>query len=186
MDPGTRGSGPPLVSISRRLEQTPIAPGKPLIPVTGTHSATIPPSERGPTTTTQPVGRRDATRSTQESPQVCRPMASAQMTPDQDPQPCHPIEPREGDQIERLYDRHHEQNLHAGGMESRNPQIQRNQLGRSFRGARRRKTEVIPQKINGPPWCSPKITKGAGIAACARMIDRTRLEAQTEAKAELP
>jgi len=36
-------------------------------------------------------------------------------------------------------------------------------------------------------WCNPEEgKKGAGIAACARKIDRTRLEAQTEAKAELP
>jgi hypothetical protein len=36
-------------------------------------------------------------------------------------------------------------------------------------------------------WCNPEEGKrGAGIAACARKIDGTRLEAQTEAKAELP
>ncbi len=85
MDPGTRSSGPPLVSISRGLEQTPIVPGKPLVPVIGTHSPEAPVSERGLTTTTQPSGSRDATRSTQESPQVCRPMASAHRLPDRHP-----------------------------------------------------------------------------------------------------
>ena len=36
-------------------------------------------------------------------------------------------------------------------------------------------------------WCNPEEgKKGAGIAACARKIDQTRLEAHTEAKAELP
>jgi hypothetical protein len=85
MNPGTRSSGPPLVLISRGLKQTTIAPGKPLVRVTGTHSAKAPVSERGPTTTTQPAGSRDATRSTQESPQVCHPTASAHRLPGQDP-----------------------------------------------------------------------------------------------------
>jgi hypothetical protein len=85
MDPRTRSRGLPLVSISCGLEQRPIVPGKPLVPVTGTYSAIAPVSERGPTTTTQPAGSRDATRSTQESPRVCRPMASSHRLPDQDP-----------------------------------------------------------------------------------------------------
>jgi hypothetical protein len=38
-----------------------------------------------PTTTTRPAGSRDAIRSTRGSPQVCRPLASAQPTLDQDP-----------------------------------------------------------------------------------------------------
>ena len=85
MDLDTRGGDPRLVSISRELQQTPIAPGKPLVPVAGTHSAKAPEYIPGPTTTTQPAGSRDAARSTQESPQVCSPMASAPLLPDQDP-----------------------------------------------------------------------------------------------------
>jgi hypothetical protein len=54
MDLDTRGGDPRLVSISRELQQTPIAPGKPLVPVSGQHSAKAPVPERGPTTTTQP------------------------------------------------------------------------------------------------------------------------------------
>ncbi len=84
-DPRTRSRGVPLVSISRRLEQTPIAPGKPLASVTGTRSTKAPVSGCGPTTTMQPAGSRDATRSTQESLQVCHPTASAHRLPDQDP-----------------------------------------------------------------------------------------------------
>ena len=49
MDPGTRSSGPRLVSISHGLEQIPIAPGEPLVPVTGPHSAEVSVSEPGQT-----------------------------------------------------------------------------------------------------------------------------------------
>ena len=66
----------------------------------------------------------------------------------EDPQPCNPIELREDGRIERLYDRHHEQNLHAGRMESRNPKIQRNQLGRSFRGARASKSRRLLKSVD--------------------------------------
>jgi hypothetical protein len=38
-----------------------------------------------PTTITRPAGNRDVSLSTQGSPQVCRPLASAQPTLDQDP-----------------------------------------------------------------------------------------------------
>ena len=58
MDPGTRSSSPRLISTSRGFEQTPIAPGKPLVPVTGHHSAKAPVSARVPATTTQPAARR--------------------------------------------------------------------------------------------------------------------------------
>jgi hypothetical protein len=37
-----------------------------------------------PTTTTQPAGNRDVSRAAQGLPQVCRPLASAQPTPDRD------------------------------------------------------------------------------------------------------
>ena len=85
MGPGTRSSGPRLVSTPRGFERTPIAPGKPVMKVAGLHSAGISEPERDSATTMQPAGSRDVTRSTQESPQVCHPSASAHRLPDRDP-----------------------------------------------------------------------------------------------------
>jgi hypothetical protein len=72
---GARNSGLRQVSISHELDQTPITPAKPLAPAHGQHSAEVSVSERCPTITTQPADSRDAARSTQESPQFCRPTA---------------------------------------------------------------------------------------------------------------
>ncbi len=46
------------------------------------------------------------------------------------------VEPYEDSEIESLSVRDQEQDLHAGRMEFRHPKVQRNQLGRGFRGAR--------------------------------------------------
>jgi hypothetical protein len=41
----------------------------------------------------------------------------------ENPDPSRPVEPYEGEQIERLYDQHHEQDLHVESMESGNLKI---------------------------------------------------------------
>ena len=56
-----------------------------MIPIDGPNSEEISVSDRSPTATTQQAGSRGAIHSAQEWPQACRPMASAQPTPDQDP-----------------------------------------------------------------------------------------------------
>jgi hypothetical protein len=49
-----------------------------------------------------------------------------------DPQPRRPIEPSEDEQIETLYDRDQEQDLHGGRMESRAPESPTKSIGTRF------------------------------------------------------